>query len=167
MEIYNAIRNRRSVRSYSKYEMPQEDIKIILEAAMHAPSAKNTRPWEFVVLKSQDAKDKAMEIHPFSKHLKDASIAIIVCADVSNLETLKMGYFPQDCGAAIENILLQSLDLGYGSCWCGIYPDNERVTNFKKEFEIDSIPVALVIIGKAESIPNKKGYYEEGKVKFF
>lgn len=163
MNVSDAIRKRRSIRKYKKgFEIPEEHIKRILEAGMMAPSAKNTRPWEFVVLKSEEAKDKAIEIHPYAKHLKDASIGIIVCAKPSDVTP---GYYPQDCGASIENILLEALELGYGTCWCGIYPREERVEPFKKEFDIDSIPLALVVVGVADEEPNAKGFYDESCVK--
>ena len=163
MNVSEAIRKRRSIRKYKPgYEIPQEHIKKMLEAAMMAPSAKNTRPWEFVVLKSDEAKQKAIEIHPYAKHLKDASIGILVCAKPSDVTP---GYYPQDCGAAIENILLQALELGYGTCWCGIYPREERVEPFKKAFDIDSIPLGLVVVGVANEEPNAKGFYDESLVK--
>ncbi len=166
MNVTDAIRNRRSIRKYINYKIPKEDIYKILEAGMMAPSAKNTRPWEFVVLESDEAKNKAAQIHPFAKHLKDASIGILVCANTENELVREMGYYPQDCGAAIQNMLLESLELGYGSCWCGLYPSEERVRDFKKEFFLETIPVALVIVGKTEDKPDSRGYYEEGKVKY-
>ena len=74
------------------------------------------------------------------------------------------GFFPQDCGAAIQNILLQSLELGYGSCWCGIYPGENCVPAFKKNFNISCTPIALVVIGIADEIPAVRGFYDENKV---
>lgn len=144
--------------------MSDDEIKTVLEAAMMAPSARNTRPWEFTVLKSDDAKKKAVELHPYAKRLMDASIGIIVSARPDLQDGIAEGYFPQDCGAAIENILLSALDLGYGSCWCGIYPREERAEIFKKEFEIKGIPMALIVIGKADEEPNLRGFYEPSKV---
>lgn len=165
MELGQAIRNRRSIRRYkSGVQMSDDEIKTVLEAAMMAPSARNTRPWEFTVLKSDEAKKKAVEFHPYAKHLRDASIGIIVSARPDLQDGIAEGYFPQDCGAAIENILLSALDLGYGSCWCGIYPREERVEIFRKEYEIKGIPMALIVIGKADEEPNPRGFYEPSKV---
>lgn len=165
MNLTEAILKRRSVRKYKGgYEMPEEDLKKILNAAMHAPSAKNTRAWEFVVLKSEEAKKRAVKIHPYAKHLENASLAILVCARPDLQQGYVDGFYPQDCGAAIENILLESLELGYGSCWSGIYPREERVELFKKEFELSSLPFALVVIGVADEEPTEKGFYEESKV---
>lgn len=165
MNLSEAILKRRSVRKYkSGHEMSDAEIKQILNAAMHAPSAKNTRAWEFVVLKSEEAKMRAVKIHPYAKHLENASVAILVCARPDLQQGYVDGFYPQDCGAAIENILLQSLELGYGSCWCGIYPREERVELFKKEFNLSSLPFALIVIGVADEEPTEKGFYEESKV---
>lgn len=166
MNLKDAVRERRSIRKYkSGIEIPDEHLKTILEAGMMAPSACNTRPWEFVVIKSDEAKEKALQIHPAARHLKDASLGIIVCAKPEAQEgTPASGFYPQDCGAAIENMLLQALDLGYGSCWCGIYPREERVENFKKTFGISSLPMALVVIGVSDEEPKAKGYFDESRV---
>lgn len=167
MQLAEIISKRKSIRKYEKEtEISDEEIKTIINAAMHAPSACNTRPWEFIVLKSEAAKEKAVKLHPYAKHLSQASIGIIVCARPDLQNGIADGFFPQDCGAAIENILLQSTALGYGSCWCGIYPREERVQEFKDAFEIKSIPMALVVIGKAAENPPKRGFYDETRVKF-
>lgn len=164
MNVSEAIRLRRSVRKYKKCDIPDEHIRLILEAAMFAPSACNTRSWEFVVLKSDKAKQTAVNIHPYAKHLSDASIGIIVCARPELQSGISNGFFPQDCGAAIQNILLQSLELGYGSCWCGIYPGENTVSQFKESFNLTSVPIALVVIGAADEAPPQRGFYDENKV---
>ena len=162
MNTIDAIKNRRTIRKYKNGVMiPDEHIKTILEAAMMAPSACNTRPWEYIVLKSEDAKLRALNIHPAAQHLKDASVGIIVCARPDLQNGRAEGYYPQDCGAAIENILLAALDLGYGSGWCGIYPRDERVNQFKEEFGISSLPLALVVIGESDEEPDARGFYDE------
>ena len=65
MDIHSAIRQRRSIRKYKTGSaVSDEDIKKILEAAMMAPSACNTRPWEFIVFKSEEARERVLKIHP-------------------------------------------------------------------------------------------------------
>ena len=165
MNVTEAIRARRSVRKYEpNVKMPQEHLRLILEAAMHAPSACNSRPWEFVVLESNKAKEDALSIHPYAAHLRDASVGILVCAKEEKQTGIAKGFFPQDCGAAIQNILLQSLELGYGSCWCGIYPKLERSQMFREKFGLDSTPIALVVIGKPAEQPACRGFYDPSRV---
>ena len=162
MTIYDLILSRQSIRKYVKgYEIPEEDIKKMLTAAMHAPSACNTRPWEFYVLKSDAAKEKARSIHPHARHLETASLAIVVCAKPEAQGPVAEGFFPQDCAAVTENILLAAYEMGYGTCWCGIFPREERVKIFKDTFEISSTPFCLITVGKPDETPSKKGFYDE------
>ena len=128
MNALETIRSRRSIRKYKEgAEIPKEDLKQILEAAMMAPSACNTRPWEFVVLQDREKLNALMKVHPYVSMLKTASLAIIVCAKPEVQEGICPGYFPQDCGAATQNILLAAKELRYGTCWCGVYPKEERM----------------------------------------
>lgn len=162
MEVSAAIRQRRSIRKFKKnFAVPDEHIHTILEAAMMAPSALNTRPWEFIVVKSETIKKQLLEAHPFCR-LETASIAIVVCAR-PDLQP-GHGYWPQDCGAAIQNILLQALDLGYGTCWCGCYPTQPRTDNVQKILQTTAVPIAIVAIGKPDETPAAKGFYDPAKV---
>lgn len=167
MKVNDLIAKRRSIRKY-KMNSPitNEEIKTILTAGMMAPSACNKRPWEFMVIESEEAKEKVLRIHPHAKHFESASAGILVCARPELQAGISEGYFPQDCGAVIQNMLLQATELGLGTCWCGIYPRMDRVELFKNEFNLDSVPVALIIIGKADEEPEAKGFYEESKVRF-
>ncbi|MFQ9638832.1 MAG: nitroreductase family protein [Eisenbergiella sp.] len=64
MNTSDAIRSRRSIRKYKKGSViPKEHIRLLLEAAMMAPSACNTRPWEFVVVESEEIQEKITAIH--------------------------------------------------------------------------------------------------------
>lgn len=168
MNISEAIRKRRSIRKYKEgVEIPRKDIETILEAAMMAPSARNTRPWEFVVVESREGKEKIMEIQPYTGMLKTASAAIIVCGlpEVQK-EANCSEFWPEDCGAAIENILLQALELGYGTCWCGFYPVEDRVKALKEAFDLKSVPLAVVALGVPDEEPAARGYFDPEKVRY-
>ena len=168
MELEKVIYGRRSIRKYVKdVVIPEEDIKKILTSAMVAPSACNTRPWEFIVVENQEVKQKLVEAHPHARMILDASICILVVARDDLQKGVCSGYYPQDCGAATENILLTSYDLGYGSCWCGVYPNEDRVNKIKDILNIEvGIPFNIIAIGKADETPMMKGKYEEHKVKY-
>ncbi len=166
MQCYEAIRARRSVRKYRQGAViPSEHVRTILEAAMMAPSAVNSRPWEFYVTDKREMLDKLMQTHPASRMLQTASLAIVVCGR-PDLQP-NHGFWPQDCGAAIENILLQALDLGYGSCWCGCYPSEPRTSLVKEVLGCEGVPVAIVAVGVADESPAAKGFYDPTRVKYF
>lgn len=168
MNVTEAIRQRRSIRKFKHGAMiPQQDIDMMLEAAMMAPSAANSRPWEFVVVKNKDVFQEIMEVHPYTGMLADASLAIVVCGR-PDLQTapLLSGYWPQDCGAATENLLLQAAELGYGSVWCGAYPNQERVDGLRRVLDVTSVPVAVVAIGIPDEQPAARGFYDRERVKY-
>lgn len=165
MDVREAIRGRRSIRNYEAGAViPKQDIESILEAAMMAPSARNARPWEFVVVLNEEKKKRIMEFSPYTGMLKTASAAIIVCGITEDPEAL--GFWPQDCGAAIENLLLEAEALGYGTCWCGFYPVMERVKLVQEEFGISSVPLAVVALGVPAETPAARGHYEADKVRY-
>ena len=167
MNTLETIRSRRSIRKYKPgVEIPNEDIKQILEAAMMAPSACNTRPWEFVVIKDRSKLEEIMAVHPYASMLKTASLAIIVCAKPELQDGICPGYFPEDCGAATQNILLSAAALGYGTCWCGVYPMESRMEAIKKVIGVDSVPFSVVAMGVADEAPAARGFYDEERVKW-
>lgn len=166
MECTEIIRNRRSVRKYKTgAAIPAEHIRLMLEAAMFAPSAVNSRPWEFYVTDKESSKQKLMQAHPSCKMLETASVAIVVCGRPD----LQPGreYWPQDCGAAIQNILLQAADLGYGTCWCGCYPTEPRTSQVREVIGCDSVPVAIISVGVPDESPAAKGFYDEARIHQF
>jgi len=171
MTALEAIKNRRSIRKFKAgAEVTDEQIKIMLEAAMLAPSACNTRPWEFIVIKDRDILDQIRKVHPHTSMLETASLAIIVVAlpDVQEAykEGMPKGYYPQDCGAATQNILLAATALGLGACWCGVYPKPNRVPEVQKILNTTKLPFNVIAIGVPDEAPAARGFYEESRVTY-
>ena len=150
MTTTEAIRQRRSIRRFKPgAAVTDGQIKLLLEAAMLAPSACNTRPWEFIVIKERAMLDKIRKTHPYTGMLETASLAIVIVALPETQESINNGlpsnFYPQDCGAATQNILLQVVELGLGACWCGVYPKEERIAEIRKIFGMTSLPFLTVI----------------------
>ncbi len=86
MNLEEGILTRRSIRKYQKNNrISKEDTEALLNMAMHAPSALNTQPWEFIVVDDQNVFNKIMAVHPYCSFLKDASLAIVVCGNRKSL----------------------------------------------------------------------------------
>ena len=170
MTMSEIIRARRSVRKFKAgAEVTDQQVHDLLEAAMMAPSACNTRPWEFVVVRDRTKLDAIREVHPYTGMLETASLAIVVLALPSTqVRPIDIGYFPQDCGAATQNILLEAVSLGLGACWCGVYPKEQRIGEVKSilGLEPESVPFCIIAIGVPDEEPKARGFYEEGKVRF-
>lgn len=167
MNVTEAITTRRSIRKYLPHtEIPHEHLEQILTAAMMAPSACNSRPWSFVVVKDRDKLDAIREVHPYTAMLKTASLAIIVVAHPETQSGISDGYFPQDCGAATQNILLQAWELGYGTCWCGVYPNEDRRSKISEILQLTGVPFNIIALGAPDETPAPKGFFDAAKVTY-
>ncbi|MCL1820345.1 MAG: nitroreductase family protein [Oscillospiraceae bacterium] len=165
--MINAIENRRSVRKFlTGKPVSKDQLNQLLNAAMLAPSACNSRPWEFIAVTKRETLDEIAHIHPYAKMSATATAAIIVVAKPQ--EGNPEGYFPQDCGAATQNILLEAVDMGLGTCWCGVYPRDERIASIRELFNIQEpkIPFCVIAIGYADESPAQRGSFEADKVTY-
>ncbi len=164
MDAIDGILTRRSIRKYTNKSIPDEVIKELLEAGVSAPSAGNQQPWQFIIIDNREVLDEASQVLPNGKLLKDANKAILVCGDL-NLETHK-GYWPIDCSAATQNILLAAHAKGLGACWLGIYPREERVENLKKLFKTPEhiIPFSVISLGFPDEESKKVDRYDDSKI---
>lgn len=140
------INKRRSCRSFDTQVVEPEKVELLLRAAMQAPSAHNEQPWAFIVVTERESLDKYAREIQSAKMLKDAPLAIVVCA---LKEKIKCPLYPQDLSAAIQNILLEATSLGLGSCWLGVFPRPERLDQVRMLFNIpeSAEPFATIAIG--------------------
>jgi len=124
MNILNFIINRRSIRKYTGKAISDEILMDLLKAGMYAPSASNKQPWHFIIVKNKEMLLRISEVHPYASMLKEAAAAIVVCGDdrLSNTPA----YWPVDCAAATQNILLAAHSFDLGGVWLGVYPREER-----------------------------------------
>ncbi len=167
MNTTEAIRARRSIRKYKPGQtIPEEHVHQLMEAAMCAPSACNSRPWEFVVVKDAALRGEIAKVHPYCRSLPDAAMGIVVCGLPGALPNAPCeGFWPQDCAAATENILLQATELGYGTCWCGVYPDKARAEAIARLLNVSSTPFSLILVGVADESPARRGFFDAARVK--
>jgi nitroreductase len=165
MTLTEAIHARRSIRKYKAQEVTQEQLDALLEAAMLAPSANNGRPWNFVVVRSRDKLDQIAAAHPYAKMLKQATLAIVICGEIDSTDYMS-SFFPQDCGAATQNLLLKAVDLGLGTCWCGVYPVEALIKKFRDILGIASIPFNVIAVGVPDENPAQRGKCEAQKVAY-
>ena len=62
--IFDIIKGRRSIRDFEPRDIPQEYLRLILEAGIWAPSGGNLQPWEFILIKKKDLIEKVKLISP-------------------------------------------------------------------------------------------------------
>ncbi len=166
METSKAIIDRRSIRKYINKAVPAEMVDEFLKAAMYAPTARNYRPWQFIVVDERRALDDLSELHPYAKMMKEATLAILVCGDLS-IEK-EIGYLAVNCSAATQNILLSAYDQGLGSVWLGVFPREVRMEEIQKYFSLPKhvVPISLIAIGWPAEEKPRPDRFETEKVHY-
>lgn len=141
------IEQRQSIRKYKDTPIEKEKINEILKAAMNAPSARNTQEWKFKVITNKEALNNMINLSPYMTMMKEAPCAILVSADLNKVINIEYGLI--NCAAAIENILIEAINQGLGTCWCGIAPVEQRIADFKEYFKLpdNEYPVGVVALG--------------------
>jgi nitroreductase len=164
MDTLDAIAARRSIRKYTDRPVPDDVVSQLLKAAMAAPSAGNEQAWQFIVIRDRALLDAIPKFHPYSAMLKYASVAILVCGDLT-LEKYK-GYWVQDCAAATQNLLLAATTMGLGAVWTGVYPAEDRVAGMRKLLNLPEhvIPLSLVPVGYPAEQPAKADRFNPERV---
>lgn len=157
---------RASVRKFTDKPVSDDEVRSMLRAAMAAPSAGNQQPWEFYVVRDTETLVKLSETTPYAKPAANAPCAIVACARTEGLR------FPmcvqQDMSAAIENLLLEAVDLGLGAVWMGVAPEVDRVAAAVEALStpVGLEPFAIIACGRPETEPTPKGAdrYDESRV---
>ena len=121
MDIFKAIKKRRSVRSYEDKPIADEDLAQILEAARLAPSAHNNQGYKFVVIKDKQKITELAEIN-LAPFVANAPV-VLVCVS-TNLDSK---YHLIDIAIAIDHMVLAAWNLGLGTCWVGATGAKEKV----------------------------------------
>jgi len=161
MDAIDAILTRRSIRHFNPQPVPEEEIQVLLKAAMYAPSAGNAQPWHFVVIDERAVLDEVPKFHDYSSFIQEAPLAILICADK---DLAKPERWIQDCSAAAENLLLAAHARGLGGCWIGIQPVPERIEGITRLVNLpDKIqPACLIAVGyPAKTPPNPERFRPE------
>jgi nitroreductase len=111
MDALEALRTRRSVRSFEKRPVPRAALEAIVDCGRQAATARNVQPWAFVVVTEPvrlQSLAKATGVNgPFIAEA--AACVVVFCEDTK--------YFLEDGSAAVQNVLVAARAQGFGSCW--------------------------------------------------
>ena len=160
MNLYDGIITRRSVRRFIPDKpIAKEIIMDLIKAAQYAPSAHNTKPWEFLVIEDKETLCKFRTLQRMASFADGASAAIIVCVDKEksySREKEDWSFIDSDGSAATMNILYAAQDKGLGACWCGVSPMTKPINDIKEYFNMPEnvVPFSIVVLG-----------YPEGEIK--
>jgi nitroreductase len=145
MDALEAIKKRRSVRIFTGAPIPREDLEKIVDAGRLAATGSNRQPWDFIVISDREMIDRLIVV---GKWMKKAAAIIAVVLDPYSR------WWVEDGSAAIENMLVASTALGYGSCWV----EGDSLPHEEDFKVLLGVPkgkrlLALVPVGVAEEWP--------------
>jgi 5,6-dimethylbenzimidazole synthase len=188
MDLFTAMHERRSCRSFLDEPIDKAILEQVLEAGLWAPSPLNAQPWEFIVVTSAEMKTRflaeanrcrqwAVETSGW-KWLASYSAdfiaqAPVVVAVVGDPKKSGVDMFQEDgpvgyqhaCAAATQNILLAAHALGLGSVWFTFFDKSEMRAIL--EVPPEKTPLALICLGKpAQAIKPVPRKGLEKKVKY-
>ena len=162
LDVSEAIKERRSIRSFTTENISDKAVKQLIEAARWAPTAGNTQPLELVVVRDPEIKRGLSAAALNQNFIQKAPVVFVVCADMTRS---KKGYGSrgeklysiQDTAAATENILLAAHELGLATCWIGAFNEKDaaKVIYAPKNTK----PLAIVPVGypaEKPSVPKKR-----------
>ncbi|MFH1722343.1 MAG: nitroreductase family protein [Candidatus Altiarchaeota archaeon] len=157
MDSIEALKSRRSIRSFQKRVIPKDVLEEIVDCGRLAASARNIQPWKFVVVTEKKVLEKLGSICDYGSFIANASACIVVvCEDTK--------YFLEDGSAATQNILVAAHSKGLGGCWVA----GDKKTYAGEVLELLNAPssiklISLIPLGyiiKKAGSPPKKGLEE-------
>ena len=140
MELFEAIKTRRSIRKYLDKPVEEEKLRSVLDAVSQAPSWANMQCWRIIVVKDKAMKQKISELsfvesyfapkgyktNPSMKALAEAPVVIVLCADPALSGELRgQSYYLTDAGIAAQNLMLAARAQGLGSVFVGVYEEEK------------------------------------------
>lgn len=158
---------RRSVRQFTEKPIENEDLRYILNAAMHAPSAGNGQEWEFVIIKNKSSLSKLAEAFNVFFPLKTAATAIAVCYSLEKSPFKMKALCQADCAAATQNCLLAATERGIGSVWMAVDGISEREALLAGMLKLppEYAAYSLIALGYAGQEPQlKESRYNAAKI---
>jgi 5,6-dimethylbenzimidazole synthase len=174
MELFTAIKERRSCRNFLPDPVDEATIEKVLEAATWAPSPLNTQPWEFMVITNSEVKGKIFAEGERSRRwalettgwkwlgayaldfLKSVPVIVAVIGDPKKsgvdmfMEGGPMGY-QAACSAAIQNMHLAAYAFGLSTLWFTLF--DKKALREILSIPPEKVPLALICLGKPERPP--------------
>jgi nitroreductase len=148
MHVTDAIKLRKSVRSYLNKQIEDEKLAAVLNAARLSPSPRNAQERRFVIVRDAGRRERIAEAAENQPHVREAPVIIAGCAETAGRITMcGQPAYTLDVTIALDHAALAATELGLGTCWICRFDE-------KKVKEILGIPekirvVALMLMGYA------------------
>lgn len=150
MDLFEAIKNRRSIRSFEDRPVPEDLIKKIIEAGQWAPSACNRQDWKFIIIDSKEVKEKLLK-GTTAYFVGKAPLLILVIYS-NRTDNLEYKDHLLSAAMAIQNMQLAAYASGLGSCCVNNLPIKSglrKILNIPRHYD----PVSLICLGYPKVVP--------------
>ena len=124
MDVFEAIKKRKSIRGYLDKPIEEEKLKRVLEAGRLAPSAKNAQDWKYVVVRDPKLKKEIAKAAHNQMFIAEAPVVIVGCAVMPDFK-LSCGQLagPIDVTISMDHMTLVATEEGLGTCWIGAFEE--------------------------------------------
>lgn len=128
MNVFEAIRRRRSVRNYASRPIPDEVLARLCQALRMAPSACNLQPWHFVLVSDPDLRQQLAHAANDQHFIAAAPVTVVACG-LPGQAYQRMGGTGNsvdiDVAIALDHLMLAAAAEGLGTCWIGAFAEPE------------------------------------------
>lgn len=169
MNVKEAIFKRRSIRKFSQGLVGEEALADLIDCARVAAYGANIQPLKFRMITNEDETAKLFPSIKWAAYLEDGAPKegerpTAYIAVMGDLSLKANGAFETDAGAAVTNMMLRAVEMGYATCWLGAI-DRDMITkilNLPENLKL----LYLLAVGKAsqESVMTD---IEQGNVKYY
>ena len=116
MDVYDALRTRRTVREFKDDPVTDESLAKLLSAARWSPSSRNQQPWRLVVIRDRDTLARIGEIALTGSFLARAPLAIAIAMEDADQPHM-------DAGRTLQQMELMAWSEGMGTCFVTLTPE--------------------------------------------
>jgi nitroreductase len=166
--MIDEIVSRRSIRNYISHKpVEEEKINVIIESARLAPSGSNTQPWHFIIVKSDETRQRIAEVSHNQKWMNTAPVFIACVADIrcrinedveitldENSPEFELKQIIRDTSIAVEHLVLSAENVGLSTCWVAWYTQDQirPILNIPS----DKYVVAVITVGYTNESPKAR-----------
>ncbi|MCL2498488.1 MAG: nitroreductase family protein [Symbiobacteriaceae bacterium] len=151
MTVFEAIRDRRSIRSYTPHPIPPEKLEVCLEAMRLANSGGNRQPWRFVLVQEADLRQQMAVACNGQSWVAEAPLIVVACA----LTTASEKGANVNLSIPIDHLQLAAHEQGLGTCWIGAFQEEQvkQLLNIPAEVRV----VHVMTVGFAAAAGKDRG----------